>query len=404
MTSYPTFVAGNSIRIMYFVKIVFWTSFLAVLYTYVVYPLLLKILSLFNRSASLYFTPTEELPKISILIAAFNEEKVISEKIESILNCNYPANAIEIIVGSDHSTDLTNSIVSKMMTVDPRIQLVNFEIRQGKVSVINKLVKKAKYDILLLTDANVIFDKETLFELVKHFKNPEVSLVDSNMVNTGIKRDGISLQEKSYIKAEVYIKYFEGLLWGTMMGPFGGCYALRKVDYNPVPEHFLVDDFYINMKVLLSSKKCVNELKARVYEDVSNEPGIEFNRKVRIAAGSFQNLFLFLPSLLRFNRVSFCFFSHKVLRWVGPFLILLFYVASILLNNEPFYKMMEWLTTLAILTPVLDFVFRKILRVNILLVRFPAHFITTNAALIAGFFRYLSGIKSSIWQPTKRHQ
>ena len=404
MASYPKFVAGHSIGIMYTIKVVFWTSFLAVFYTYVVYPLLLKILSLFKHPSSLHFTPGEELPKISIIIAAFNEEKVIHEKIESILNCNYPKDSLEIIIGSDNSTDLTNSIVSNMATVDNRIQLRAFELRKGKVSVINELVKKAKHELLILTDANVIFDKETLFELVKHFKNTDVSLVDSNMMNTGIKSDGISLQEKSYIKAEVYLKYFEGLLWGTMMGPFGGCYAVRKVDFVPVPENFLVDDFYISMKVLLSGKKCRNELKAKVYEDVSNEVGIEFRRKVRIAAGSFQNLFLFLPSLLRFNRVSFCFFSHKVLRWIGPFLILLFYIASILLNNEPFYKMIEWLTTLAFITPALDFVFRKILLVNIVLIRFPAHFITTNAALFVGFFRYLNGIKSGIWQPTKRHQ
>ena len=221
MASYPKFVAGHSIEIMYTIKVVFWTSFLAVFYTYVVYPLLLKILSLFKHPSSLHFTPGEELPKVSIIIAAFNEEKVIHEKLESILNCNYPKDSLEIIIGSDNSTDLTNSIVSNMAIVDNRIQLRVFESRKGKVSVINELVKKAKHELLLLTDANVIFDKETLFELVKHFKNTDVSLVDSNMMNTGIKSDGISLQEKSYIKAEVYLKYFEGLLWGTMMGPFG---------------------------------------------------------------------------------------------------------------------------------------------------------------------------------------
>ena len=389
---------------MHLIKLVFWISFIAVLYTYIIYPVLLKILSLFNKPNRIFYSRDEQLPNVSVIIPAFNEEGVIKEKINSVLNGDFPASSIEIIVGSDNSTDNTNNILNELAAGNPRIKPVFYTVRTGKVVIVNDLVKKATNDVIILTDANVLFEKDTLYELVKNFKDTAVALVDSNMVNTGIRKEGISLQEKTYIKTEVYLKYFEGLLWGTMMGPFGGCYALRKSFYTPVPANFLVDDFYLNMQILLKGRKCINELKAIVKEDVSNNPLIEFHRKVRIAAGSFQNLFLFFPVIFKFNAIGFTFLSHKVLRWLGPFFILLFFTCSFLLPGSLIVYLIKWITAFVLLTPLLDYIARKLLNLNIALIKFPAHFVTTNAALFLGFFRFLSGIKSSVWEPTKRHQ
>ena len=389
---------------MYIIKVVFWSSFIAVFYTYVAYPLLLLLFSLFKTRNQLIYRSDEQLPRVSVLIPAFNEELVIREKISSVLNANYPHEALEIIVGSDHSTDQTNSILNELAASDARIKPVIYTDRTGKVIIMNDLVQKASNPVLILTDANVIFGNDTIYELVKNFKNETISLVDSHLYNTGIRKEGISLQEKTYIKSEVYLKYFEGLLWGSMMGPFGGCYAMRKSFYHPVPENFLVDDFYLNMKVLLKGGKCINELKAVVFEDVSNEPLIEFRRKVRIAAGSYQNLYLFFPVIFRFNAIGFSFLSHKVLRWLGPFLILLFSSCAVLLNDQPFYLIFQWITLGVLLTPFVEYLMRKLFRLNSAVLKFPAHFVTTNVALFLGFFRFLGGIRSSVWQPTKRHQ
>ena len=167
-----------------------------------------------------------------------------------------------------------------------------------------------------MTDANVLFDKQTIFELVKHFKNSTIGLVDSKMQNIGIKKDGISFQEKTYISSEVSVKQRESLLWGAMMGPFGGCFAFRKNLWGEIPSHFLVDDFYLNMLILEKGFKSINEPKALVFEDVSNNLKDEFNRKIRISTGNFQNLFHFKHLLFDFSWVAFVFFSHKVLRWL----------------------------------------------------------------------------------------
>lgn len=388
---------------MAMIKLIFWLSFFLVSYTYLLYPLLLKVLSFYKKPNDLLYSNDASLPFVSVLIPAFNEDKVIRNKIESIIKSSYPPNLIEIIVGSDNSTDRTNSIVHEMIEKDSRIKLEVFVQRTGKVLIINELVKKTSGSVLILTDANVMFDKDTMYELLKHFKNDKIALVDSNMINTGIKKDGISLQEKSYIKTEVYIKYFEGIIWGTMMGPFGGCYAIRKSYYNAVPGNFLVDDFYLNMKALVNGGQCINELNAVVFEDVSNDLNIEFKRKIRIAAGCYQNLFFFFPELFKFNAAGFCFFSHKVLRWLGPFIMLLIIICAAPFN-ELFYKFTLWSAILVLITPLLDFLFRKVFSLNVALIKFPAYFVTTNLALFFGFFKYINGIKSSIWQPTKRHQ
>jgi cellulose synthase/poly-beta-1,6-N-acetylglucosamine synthase-like glycosyltransferase len=381
---------------------IFWISFLMMLYTYAIYPLLLKLLSLFKKSAEICFKADDMLPSVSVLIAAYNEEVLIEQKINSVLKSIYPAEKIEILIGSDASTDRTDDIL-KRLSVNPRITVRFFKQRSGKIAIINQLVTEAVAEILIMTDANVMFDSQTVFELVKHFKNEKIALVDSRMVNTGISKDGISLQEKTYIQAEAYIKHFEGLLWGTMMGPFGGCYAIRKSFYHPVPEGFLVDDFYINMKVLLQGGKCINELRAVAYEDVSNIVSIEYSRKSRIAAGSFQNLFHFIKALLRFDAISFCFFSHKVIRWFGPLFIFLLLISASILPGV-LYALFAELTVLCMMSPLLDFLSARMLKFHITPLRFVAHFATSNAAQLSGFIKFLNGINSGIWQPTVRNQ
>jgi cellulose synthase/poly-beta-1,6-N-acetylglucosamine synthase-like glycosyltransferase len=247
----------------------FWISFGLLVFPYIVYPLLLKILAIGKTSNAITYS-VEELPAISILIAAHNEEAVIEEKLQSIFSGNYPTEKLEVLIGSDNSTDRTNEIINALSKKYSHLKLTAFTERIGKVSIINKLAGTASNSILVITDANVIFDKETLVQLIRHFKNTAIALVDTNMLHKGLKREGISYEESFYIRGEVSTKYNEGTLWGTMMGPFGGCYALRKEYFTPVPENFLVDDFYINMKVLENGGKAITEIKALVFEDVSN--------------------------------------------------------------------------------------------------------------------------------------
>lgn len=386
--------------------ILLWVSILAVFHSYILYPVLLKFIPKNNIQKAVFHTENN-LPIISVLMSLYNEEEVIGEKIESVFNTNYPENKLEVIVGSDNSTDRTNEIMINLANGEFKNRLIfkNFNTRQGKGNIINQLIDNCKGSILILSDANVMFDKNTIFCLVKHFKDKDCGLVDSNMINYGLKKEGISMQEKAYISREVMIKNREGQLWGSMMGPFGGCYAIRKELYSKVPSNFLVDDFYICMKVLEKGFFAINSLDAKVFEDVSNSLAIEYRRKIRIATGNFQNLATFKALLWPpFIGRSFAFLSHKVLRWFGPFfLIIIFFSLIYLAFSSLFYLGLFILYTGSLLWPFIDIFLRK-LNLHIILLRFITHFYSMNLALFIGFFKYLGGVKSNVWTPTKRNQ
>jgi cellulose synthase/poly-beta-1,6-N-acetylglucosamine synthase-like glycosyltransferase len=385
-------------------QLIFWICLSLVFYSYALFPLILRLLARKRKIDASSFSK-DDLPMVSVLMAAYNEEKVIGDKISSVLNCEYPSDRLEILVGSDASTDTTNSVLQELEKCTPSLQLFLFEERKGKPGIINQLAKEARGEILVITDANVMLESNTLFELIRYFKEERTGLVDSRMINTGIKKDGISRQEKFYISREVMIKHNESVLWGSMMGPFGGCYALRKSLYRPVPDHFLVDDFFINMVVLERGANCISNMQAKVYEDVSNIPGEEYRRKKRISAGNFQNLAMFRSQLFRGKRgVGFCFFSHKIIRWFVPFLVIITLAASVILGlSIKLYLILALLQIIVLLAPLIDYILR-IIKIQSIPLRFIVHFVLMNMALMAGFFRYIGGIKSNVWQPTRRNQ
>ena len=374
-------------------------------HSYVLFPLILYWLAKNKKQNEItYQINDSELPSVAILIAAYNEESVIEEKIKSIFLTDYPIEKIQVFIGTDACTDQTNAIIQRYVDTHA-VRLIEFNNRTGKTTIINHLATLAKADVFILTDANVFFLKQTIFEMLKHYKNNSIALVAGNILNPVVKIDGIAYQEKSYLTRENKIKYQEGICWGSMIGAFGGCYSLRAANFKSVPNHFIVDDFYLSMSVLQQGKLAITELAAICTEDVSNKVLEEFRRKVRIARGNFQNLFHF-ASLLQnpFSSVGFCFWSHKVIRWMGPFLLILALITSSLwsLSHAAFLPIV-YLQLGLMLSPIIDWVFKKI-GIHLKLLRFASHFYLMNLALLKGFFLFKKGIKSSIWEPTKRNQ
>lgn len=385
-------------------QVIFWITLLLIFYTYLLFPAMLFLMAK-NKRAIAGSKQKHSPPLVSVLIAAYNEEEVIASKIETIVEGGYPLDRLEILVGSDASTDGTNQVLENLAAEHPAVNTLFFTGRTGKPGVINHLADQAEGEILIITDANVLLDRETISEVVSSFGDPAVGLVDTMMINTHLKKDGISEQERYYISREVRIKHHESLIWGSMMGPFGGCYAVRKSLYKPVPDNFLVDDFYINMSVLKQGYRCISNLGAKVYEDVSNNLWEEFRRKKRISAGNFQNLAVFgKMAVTGPPGVPFCFFSHKVIRWIVPFLVMVTLGSSVALGFEmPFYTVLAILHGVVLAIPLLD-LFLRIFKIHALPLRFISHFVWMNLALLAGFFRYLGGIRSNVWQPTRRNR
>jgi cellulose synthase/poly-beta-1,6-N-acetylglucosamine synthase-like glycosyltransferase len=384
-------------------EILFWVPVLAILHSYLFYPIILGLLARRKPENQETFQSSANLPFVSILMSVFNEEELISEKLRSIFHTTYPDEKMEVLVGSDASTDRTNEILHMYANDQEGLRVFQFRERTGKPTVINRLRNEAMGEILILTDANVMFTRETIFELVKDFKNREIGLVGANIRNTGTDRTGISVQEWKFISREIRMKYQEGKVWGAMIGAFGGCYALRNEYYSPVPQGFAVDDFYITMKVLEKEKKCILNLKAVCQEDVSNRLSEEFRRKVRISSGNFQNLTTFFRLLWPVTRGrSFGFLSHKVLRWLGPFFLILILLSNFMLAEESrFYLVLLLVQGALIVIPIIDFLLRKI-GIHIVILRFVTHFYSMNLALLAGFIKFITGSKTNVWKPTER--
>ena len=392
---------------MRIVEALFWFCGFLMVYSYLLYPLLLQILSVNKKENTTVFTKVDDLPVVCVLMSVLNEEGIIDKKLQSLSKQDYPKEKLVVLIGSDGSTDNTETIINKYIRDNKSIFLYSFNERRGKPNVINHLTelsKQYKPGVLILTDANVIFKEDTIFELVKHLKNNHVGLVGANVINNAVQLDGISKQEKAYIQGENKVKYHEGLIWGTMMGAFGASYAIREDLYKPVKENFNVDDFFITMNVLKAGSNAIANPKAICYEDVSNEAQEEFRRKKRISTGNFQNLFEFTPFILNpFTAVGFCFISHKLIRWKGPFIIIVLLLCSGLLAiGNKFYLLLFCVQLLMLLTPIIDFAFKKV-NLHFGLLRFVAYFYMMNVAVLAGFFNYLKGIDSNAWTPTKRN-
>lgn len=396
----PTFALS-----MLFWEILFWFCFICLLHTYVLFPLILELLAKGKMQNENIFRLTDDLPTVSILLAVYNEEKVILEKLESTFRTNYPIEKIEFLIGSDSSTDATDSIIEEYQAKYRQIKLQRFEARTGKSGIINALAAQATNETLILTDANVFFREDTIYQLVKHYKDEKMGIVGGNILNTIYKKDGISRQEKTYLTRENKLKYQEGVLWGTMIGAFGGCYSIRRSLYAPVPPRFFMDDFYITMHVLEKGFYAVNELDAHCDEDVSNKISEEFRRKVRISIGNFQNLSRYKHLLWPpWSGLGFSFLSHKFLRWTGPFFILILLGCGyILAQTSDFYTVLFLCQLGSMALPILDAMFKSA-NIHVTLLRFASHFYLMNLALLVGFFKFLRGVESNIWRPTQRNQ
>lgn len=376
--------------------LILFLSILGIAHTYLIYPITLTLFSSAKKRDSKINT---EL-KVGILIAAYNEEKVIGEKLESIFKNDYPAGNIQVFIGSDASTDKTNSIIESYINKHPNLKLIPFEGRTGKAAIINKLADLCDSEIFILTDANVIFETNTISSLVKHFTDDAVKLVAANIQKVSDKSINIQPIEKKYLNLENKIKSLESNNWDLVIGAEGGCYAIRKTSYHPVPKNYFMDDFYITMSVLNKGGKVLFEEDAVCYEDLPSESSEEFKRKVRISIGNYQNLSIFNHLLWPpWEPLGYAFLSHKVLRWITPFLLMAVYGSSLILSFESRgFLLFTLLQFIGFASPIF---IKQLKHVKPLL--FIAHFYNMNYALLKGFFIYLKGVKSSVWEPTKRH-
>ena len=404
---------------MIYVKILFWVCTFLILHSYIFFPFILRLLyslkqkNKTSKSTNSALIPQPNIPTVACLISVYNEEKVIQKKIESLITGNYPLEKLDIYVGSDCSSDNTNTILKELEERYLNVKVFCFLQRRGKASVINDLLdqiesnqNEKKYSLYLFTDASVYLEKDTINKLVRHFENPEIALADAHIIPQGVQSAGISNSEKTYLNSEMKVKFLEGELWGMMMGVFGGCFMIRREMTHKLPSHFVVDDFYLSMKVLEQGGKAIYDMEADCYEGIPGEMREEFKRKLRISSGNYQNLACFKHFLLSgpWQR-AFCFFSHKVLRWIGPFLMIGMLLGSFVLAYSGLLLYLSIFLSLAGIMFIIPLLDKFLLRMNIHIsyLRHINYFFNMNFALFLGFIRYCKGIQSGTWEPPKRN-
>jgi cellulose synthase/poly-beta-1,6-N-acetylglucosamine synthase-like glycosyltransferase len=377
---------------MFAVKVVFWAAWSLILYTYVLFPLILALCARRARpKETATDTPPVELPRVAMVVAAFNEARVIANKLTNTWSLDYPADRFQLVVGSDGSSDGTVEILNGCR--HPRLRVRNYLERRGKISVLNDLIRETDAEIVVMSDANTMFSPDALRLLVSHFRDASVGCVSGEL---SLEQEGGVSGEGLYWKYEGWIKRSESRL-GFLIGCNGGIYALRRALYRCLPPSTIVEDFVLSMRVLEQGYRVLFEPQARATEPAAPSARAEMVRKVRIGAGGFQALGLTYPMLHpRHGVCAFAFWGHKVFRWCVPLLLVAALAANVALVGAGAYHLLLGLQAAGAI--VAGWAYNE--RAG---ARFPkwirpiSYFYLMNYALLCGFFRFAFRTQRVTW-------
>lgn len=385
---------------MNLLEILFWLSVSGVAYAYICYPMIVWLISRCYPdpvAVQNELPPTTQWPMVTLIIAAYKEERVILPRLVNATLLDYPVDKLEVLVGVDGAEDLTGDLVREFQ--DSRVRLVQYPVRRGKASVLNDTVPQARGEIIVFSDANTMTQADSIKQLVRHFADQQVGAVCGKLElidpMSGQNVDGM------YWKYENFLKGCEGRING-LLGVNGGIYAMRKELYEPIPSNAIVDDFLIGMRIHLRGRRLIYDPTAIALEETPDTIRQEFQRRSRIGAGGFQSLKWLWPLLnpLR-GWIAYTFWSHKVQRWVCPLFLVAALVTNVALVMRPlyFYLLLGQIgfyvmAMFGIGQPTGE----RLPRV----LRLPAMFVSMNVALLVGLGRSLRGIRGGTWKRTER--
>ena len=379
-------------------EILFWSLTAAVVYPYVIYPAVVWVCSrLFGRHGRPPEPASAEWPTVSILVVGFNEEKLIRARIENALATDYPNDKLQIVIASDGSTDGTVRIVEQY--ADRGVRCVAFGERRGKAAALRAAGEHLAGDVVVLSDANSFFRPGAVKAMARWFLDSKVGVVCGKLLLADKKRhancDGL------YWRFETMLKQAESRL-GALLGTNGAIYAIRRELLDHLPVNTIVDDFELPLIAKMrTSCDLLFESAALADEETPAKISTEFRRRSRIGVGVFQSLERLYPLLNPFGGwIAFTFISHKLFRWIGPFLLLGLVATNLTLLDQPVYRSLMLLQSAFYMFALVGLTMP--LKAWPRVARLPALFVTVNAALLVGFCKWLAGQNSAIWQPTQR--
>ncbi|MBI1911100.1 MAG: glycosyltransferase family 2 protein [Deltaproteobacteria bacterium] len=387
------------------IELVFWAGIAVLAYAYVGYPAILAFLAKIIGSEKEASVPETALPSISVLIAAYNEQRSIGAKIRNTLSIDYPGDLIEVWVASDGSIDATNSIVSALAAQDKRVRLLEFP-RMGKSCVLTKAMERMstevkKSDIVVFSDANTEFDLNAFKFLASRFSDQAIGCVCGKLVYRNPGRIVSGKGESSYWKYETALKRLESRL-GYISGANGAIYAIRRELFEPLPKGTINDDFVISMRVVAKGYKSIYEEKALAYEDVATSAGGEFKRHVRDGAGHYIALWHLVGLLNPFLGIrAFIHWSHRIFRWSAPFILPALLIVNVMLFEYRPYKYIFAGQAAFYAAAILGFLMVGNSRLPFVFY-VPYYFCNLNLAIFMGFLKAVSGRQKMTWERTER--
>ena len=364
-----------------------------ILYVYAGYPILAGMFALILNKR---VVKGDYAPKVSILIAAYNEEQFIEATFLNKLRLEYPRDRLEIIVISDGSTDKTDEIVRNYEKEG--VRLFRQEPRSGKTSALNFGVTLAEGELIVFSDANSIYDARALAELVSNFHDETVGYVTGKMIYVNDEGSAIGDGCSAYMRYENFLRSIEARL-GSIVGVDGGIDAIRKRLYKPMMPDQL-PDFVLPLLVVEQGYRVVYEPMALLMESTLTSPQDEFKMRVRVSLRALWAL-VDMRHILGFKHsviFSWQLWSHKTLRYLCFMFLIVSYISNMLLwKTHAFYQVSFIVQNAFYLGALLAPLIGK----NQRLLHLLHYFILLNYASLIAFLKFLAGQKQTLWTPRK---
>ncbi|HYG00967.1 MAG TPA: glycosyltransferase family 2 protein [Chryseosolibacter sp.] len=384
-----------------FVSILFWTGIIVVFYTYIGYGIVIYLISLVHKHRRIV-EPTKELPHVTLIVAAYNEEQFIADKISNTLSLDYPPHKLSIFFVTDGSTDKTAEIISGYSS----IKLFHEAGRNGKIHAVNRVMKHVTTPIVIFSDANTFLNPAAIQNIVRHYEDPKVGgVAGEKRIFKKAEDNASGAGEGLYWKYESFLKQKDSDV-NSVVGAAGELFSVRTDLYEPPAENIIIEDFYLSLSIAARGYRFIYEPEAFAMETASASVAEEWKRKVRISAGGFQAM-IKLRQLLnpfRFGMLSFQYISHRVLRWtLAPLFLPIIFFSNISLAWSD-----HWIYSLTLfgqvgfyLLALAGYVNRE-RKISVKGFFVPYYFCVMNLSVYAGLRRYINGNQSVVWEKSRR--
>lgn len=371
----------------------FWLSAASLFYGYAGYPLLLWVLvRLWPRTAPGH--PGNGLPSVTLMVPVHNERSSILAKLENTAALSYPPGQLEVLFISDGSTDGTVECIRQGL--DHRSELIDLPQRGGKASALNAGLARARHDIVVFTDASIALAPDALEQIVRPFDDPGIGCVSGEDHIAGAGGEGL------YGRYELFLRRLESELH-SIVGASGSFYAQRRDLCEPFPAG-LAPDFLSVLRTVERGFRAVSEPRATGAMSELDDPGAEFNRKVRTILRGMSTLAQYRALLnpLRHGWFAFALFSHKVIRWLIPVFLLVLALTSLLLaRHSAIYWLAALLQAAFYGCAVLALKGPQVIAGS-LPGKVSLFFTSANIATAAAWLKFLRGARQEVWAPTRR--